>query len=122
MTTTSPTPLNRWTEQDLRRRRFQRRFAGSIEGLFGVGGVVYAIQAYTRYGEFRLLDVAVGALGFLEMTLGVAFALGKRWPRVLLWPLSAIHLLIFPVGTLLAGYVLWVLYDTRHESAPRRAA
>jgi len=50
---------------------------------------------------------------------GLALVLGKPWGRGLMFALSLVLLLAFPLGTLLGGYSLWVLLtDTPEPPIP----
>jgi vacuolar-type H+-ATPase subunit I/STV1 len=55
--------------------------------------------------------VAVLALlfGFLHVWIGVVLGRYRPWARLLALGLAVINLVLFPFGTALAGYALWVL-------------
>lgn len=107
--------LHRVEIAETRRWTRHRRVAGTVEVIIGVAAFVLAAELHSRTQQLQIENLLIALVGILEISLGVAFAFGRRWPRPLLWVLSAIHLLAFPVGTVLAGYILWVLFETRHE-------
>ncbi|MDB5851418.1 MAG: hypothetical protein JWP29_5170 [Rhodoferax sp.] len=56
------------------------------------------------------IAAAFALFGVVEVTGAAALIAARRWAR---WPLllvSVVQLWIFPIGTLLAGYTLWVLF------------
>jgi hypothetical protein len=113
---------DRLRAQEARRWRSHRRIAGGLNALLGVSAVMVASMLAAR-AHGLLLDAAlIGATGVLQFLVGIGFALGSRWPRVPLWPLSVIHLIVLPVGTIIGGYTIWVLYHTRAVAQPSRDA
>ncbi len=77
-------------------------------GLFGVvsgdAGVAIAL------GTFGLvLGVFLALLSLPQLVGGIGLLARKNWARYLLIVTSAFGLFAFPVGTVLAGYSLWVL-------------
>ena len=102
-------------EREVRRWDTRRRVAGWLNaavGLAALGGIGivlarrsdYSLPAFSQIWPFWLM---------LLHLVGIGLALGRRWPRVILWPISVIDLLAFPFGTVLGGFNLWVLYHTR---------
>lgn len=113
------TPSGGLTDLLAARERKRRRF---------VGGLNVVVFALTGVVGFALLDnltqdekiwVAAGLVGWclLHILGGLGFAFGRRWSVLVLWPVSIIDLAVFPWLTLLGGYNLWVLYDTREQTA-----
>jgi hypothetical protein len=47
--------------------------------------------------------------GFLHLWIGVVLRRYRSWARLLALGLAVINLVLFPFGTALAGYALWVL-------------
>jgi hypothetical protein len=47
--------------------------------------------------------------GFLHLWIGVVLRRYRPWGRLLALGLAVINLVLFPFGTALAGYALWVL-------------
>jgi hypothetical protein len=63
--------------------------------------------------DLPALILVILGVGLPQCVAGVGFALGRRWSVLVLWVISFLMLLILPIGTLLGGYTLWVLYQTR---------
>ncbi len=47
--------------------------------------------------------------GFLHLWIGVVMRRYRPWARLLALGLAMINLVLFPFGTALGGYALWVL-------------
>jgi heme/copper-type cytochrome/quinol oxidase subunit 3 len=103
---------------------------------FGVGIVAYFFL--TGIGEaiggtllWRILEAA-GQASFLFFTLlampglltGLALLQGRPWARSLAWAVALLHLLNFPLGTLLSVYTFRVLpeVERRNEVAALKPA
>ena len=82
----------------------------------GVGAIVVTAISFL-YGEISTFEAAImGVAGMLYMGIGLgqgATGLGLRrlrpWARIVAIVLSAIGLLGFPIGTLIAAYFLYIL-------------
>lgn len=110
----------------------------AFNGIIGAGVVAFAVAAALLTGpagETRPgaeLAAGVTAAGFLLVAAaalfwaavhwwcGLALARHDRWGRLLALVLATLNALLFPVGTLLAGYALWVLLqdDARRRFEP----
>ena len=92
----------------------RRRFIGWLNaGLYGFSGAVLIAVAATLHD----VDVGVVAVAGLyciaHVVGGVGCALGKRWGTLVLWPLCIVDLVVFPLGTIMGGYSLYILAETR---------
>jgi hypothetical protein len=67
--------------------------------------------------DFAGRNLTLGAALFALPTLIAAGGMLARqgWSRWVAIPLAAVVLVIFPAGTMLGGYALWVLLSTRFE-------
>ena len=94
-------------------QRKARRLAGGLNAGFGL---VLTIATFFSV-LLGVWDLAFAtfmlSLNVLLMIGGIAFVLGRRWSRFVLWPTSVLMLGGFPVGTLLGGYTMLALYTTR---------
>ncbi len=96
----------------------RRRFVGWLNaGLFVfVTVVIVAVASSVRVN----LDVAVVAgvvvLSGVHIVGGIGLVLEKRWGALVLWPVSILDLVGFPIGTLLGLYNLYILYETREQT------
>jgi hypothetical protein len=90
-------------------------------GLFATLVATYVLARDAAYDdEFAWIGGLLGlaTLGwFLPMLVG-GVGLLKRWPwaRALIWAVAGMLAVAVPVGTLLAGFSLWVLLTTREVS------
>ena len=109
--------MDSWTAQETRRWLRHRRVAGTLEAIVGVAALGLFGVLFRRHDGLVLNDVLIAAVGLAAVVIGVAFVFGQAWARVILWPLSVVHLVVFPVGTVIGAYVLWVLYNTRRPPA-----
>jgi hypothetical protein len=57
---------------------------------------------------FWLIPAFVGAVGLLFL---------QWWARLLMILFSLVHLLLFPIGTVLGGFALWVLFSHEAQAA-----
>ena len=48
-----------------------------------------------------------------ELAGGIALALGRGWGRIVIFVMSAVMLLIVPIGTVIGGFGIWVLVADR---------
>jgi len=108
-------------------QRKRRRLIGWLNGaVFGLVAVVDLGVAVSGVVDDLDVGVVLGVVGWclLHIVGGIGFALGQRWSVLVLWPISIIDLIGFPFLTILGGYNLWVLYDTREQTAtsPRALA
>ena len=100
-----------------RARKRHRRIVGSLTTFLGAGALWVASVWYRE--DQASADVAtLATFGLLQLIGGIPFALGQRWSRLILWPLSAFYLFAFPYGTALGAYTLWVLYSSRRKADP----
>ena len=73
--------------------------------------MVQAQQFLTVVGAFGLFFLAIGtAVAALQFAASLALMKYKPWARIAIIVLSCLSLLAFPIGTLLGGYSLWVLF------------
>ncbi len=56
-------------------------------------------------------------VGVLHIVTAKAFRAGKGWSRIALWILSVLNLGNVPLGTGIAIYTMWVLFNTRRDVA-----
>ena len=70
----------------------------------GPGNPGALVAFWIGYGLIVLLFLAPSFVG------GLGLVRGQRWARGLIMVLSGILLFAFPIGTLLGGYGLWVLF------------
>lgn len=86
-------------------------------GLGVLGGIIIvavAVSSDERL-DFGLVTVSV-VIFVAQLVGGIGFALGRNRLALPLWPLSVLYLVAFPIGTLIGGYSLWVLYRTKEQS------
>ena len=69
----------------------------------GVAGLV------TADGAEKLFGLVLAALGVLQMWVGIGVRRLKSWARIPTAVLSGIGLLAFPLGTLINGYILYLV-------------
>lgn len=95
----------------------RRRFVGWLNaGLFAFSTVLLLAVALSAWRDLDVGVVAfVGAYCVAHIVGGVGCALGKRWGTLVLWPVAIIDLVAVPVGTLLGGYTLYILNETREQ-------
>lgn len=100
------------------RERKRRRILGGLNvvvfSLAGVAGLV--LLGHLAREEERWAAVGLAGWCLLHIVGGLGFAFGRRWSVLVLWPISILDLAAFPWLTLLGGYNLWVLYDTREQT------
>ena len=101
-------------QQLLKRRRFVGWFNAGFYGL----ATLLPIAAIFTFEEG--LDVSilafVGVYGVAHIVGGLGCALEKRWGTLVLWPVCILDLIVFPLGTLMGGYSLYILYETRDQA------
>jgi hypothetical protein len=95
------------------------RAAGAIIVVIGMAGAILFVSMISGGGTEPAATAGIGIVGALHLVLGISLAKGGRWPRRVVGALSVIHLLAFPVGTAMGGYVLWVLSQTRRPKATK---
>lgn len=101
--------------------RDHNRTLGIIHGLLGalvlVGLALAAVSEARRHPtdavERLRWMLYVLPLPGLQLLTGFGLLKTMRWGRVLAFALSAVYVLIFPIGTLLAIYTWWVLYGEK---------
>jgi hypothetical protein len=100
-----------------------------VIGLFGFLWYSAAALAPTFKGSFvpdlvamfaKPVAVLAIALGVLECTSSVALLRRKAWSRYTLSFISTLQLVVFPIGTAVSVYTLWVLWQ--HEASASIAA
>ncbi|MEP7210635.1 MAG: hypothetical protein ABI740_07350 [Alphaproteobacteria bacterium] len=69
--------------------------------------LAYLVPFFMMLACFWFLPATVGGWGLLT---------GKPWGRWIIWALSALMLPLIPVGTVLGGAGVWVLYSTRDRN------
>jgi len=80
----------------------------------GIGGLVYMLGLP---GQIRPMETILSIVGPAPMILAGAWAfLNQRWPRYFAYPGSALFLVAVPIGTLIGGFMLYNLGQTRHTS------
>jgi hypothetical protein len=85
----------------------------------GVGSAALVASAGTRQGGqliaslvavlLVLVAVIAIALGSAHVAVGLPLRRHQSWARLAALMLGTVDLLLFPYGTVLGGYVLWVL-------------
>jgi hypothetical protein len=107
---------------------------GAIFALVGVAGLALAggALAIARGGgpvsvgsefaagltafTFGVIAVIALALGVLHLWLGAALRRYRSWARLLALAVAVINLVLFPFGTALGAYALWVLLTDEGRS------
>jgi hypothetical protein len=107
---------------------------GAIFALVGVAGLALAggALAIARGGgpvsvgselaagltafTFGVIAVLALALGVLHLWLGAALRRYRSWARLLALAVAVINLVLFPFGTALGAYALWVLLTDEGRS------
>ena len=104
------------------------RLVGALHIAFGaliaLGVVALAALGCLAAGEQGGLTLPAGVtmaavaavlsmLAALHLAAGVGLIRFRRWARSIVFVLSFIALLNVPVGSVVGGYSLWVLYHTR---------
>jgi hypothetical protein len=108
-----------WLTIDQRGWERRRGVVGWLNAGFGLLCVATGIVLLGVLGGRADLAVLISLIVVIGLPLafgGVGFALGRHWSVLVLWAVSHIMLLAFPVGTLLGLYTLWVLYSTRDRT------
>lgn len=77
--------------------------------LAGSGAAAAEVAAGVTAGAFVLVSIAALAWGAAHAWCGRALRLRRRSGRVAALGLALFDLLLFPLGTLLAAYTLWLL-------------
>jgi hypothetical protein len=120
---------NWWTAPESRRWTKHRKVVGGIDaavGILSIAAIGFLLSRQTPDSPSAFNIIWPFWLALLHLS-GIGFAFGHRWARFVLWPISVIDLIGFPIVTALGVYNLWVLYHTRgHQQAstqrPRGAA
>jgi hypothetical protein len=107
---------------------------GGIFALVGVAGLALAGGAFAiaRGGgpvsvgselaagltavTFGIVSVLALVLGVLHLWLGAALRRYRPWARLLALGVAVINLVLFPFGTALGAYALWVLLTDQGRS------
>ena len=124
MASAGKAPVDWWGSLDRQRWAARRVVAGSLTtlvGLVAIGGLVLLLA---RSDDPRsVFQIAWPSwLGLMHL-VGIPFALGYRWSRFVLWPVSVLDLVVFPWITVVGIVNLWVLYNTRgHPTRARRSS
>jgi len=66
------------------------------------------LPMFFSFATFLLIPAFVGAIGLLSL---------QWWARILIILLSLVHLLLFPIGTVLGAFGLWVLLGREAQAA-----
>ena len=96
-----------------------------IRGAFGllgavgvlIGGTLGSLMSGSFVGAIAgtigsvIGAVIVGALSAFCVAAGFGLLNGKPWARIAVIVLSVLGLFNFPLGTILGGYSLWVLFN-----------
>ena len=101
---------------------------GILYWLAAVALVISSIPIITAAigrSDMMALQIAIGigllALGILQFIVGFEIRRLKRWARIAVGILSGIGLVGFPVGTIINGYILFLLFGKKGQmvfSAP----
>jgi hypothetical protein len=89
--------------------------AGLIVAIGGPSALFAEQQGALGEVDFRWIAIPLLAFTALVIVAGVAFALGRRWPRYVLWPAAILGLFAIPIGTVLGAYTIWVLAMKEQE-------
>lgn len=106
-------------------QRKRCRFVGWLNAaLFAMVTVVVLVLPLSGVVDDLDVGLVLVVVGWclLHIVGGIGLTLGQRWSVLVLWPISIIDLIGFPLLTVLGGYNLWVLYDTREQTATSRRA
>lgn len=103
-----------WSERWESRRKYVGGLYAAL-GLLCIAVVVLAATSPDMSDEREALFVA-GGFCALQVVAGIALMRGARWAAVVLCIFSVFYLLAFPVGTVLGGYTLWVLSNSRDQT------
>lgn len=72
-----------------------------------MGGLVFGERDAIRGGiGFIVLALALSLPGLIA---GIGLRRFRRWARIVAIPYGVVHLVVFPIGTALGIYTLWVL-------------
>jgi hypothetical protein len=66
------------------------------------------LSMFFSLAAFLLIPAFVSAIGLLYL---------QWWARIVMVLLSLMHLLLFPIGTVLGGFGLWVLFSREAQAA-----
>jgi len=106
--------------ETIRRAHIQHEASIRSVGIlyYVVGGAcVIGAAAGFLFLEGRLLTVLrFGVLGAVYLPVGWAIRALKRWGRNACAVLSVLGLLAFPVGTLINGYILWLIFSQKGKT------
>jgi len=82
---------------------------------FGIGGSGFISDDQTAFITTSIVGVICGGSLFLGGILDLIAAYGlfnfKSWARILAIILGIFNLFLFPIGTLLGIYTLWVMFN-----------
>ena len=122
---TAPQSTATWTdssEEQIRREHIKHEASvKSIGILYFIGAffvVISAVGITLDSSELPLssrigIGVVLGSIGVLQFLVGVGLRRLKSWARIPTGILSGIGLLAFPVGTLINGYILYLVFSTK---------
>jgi len=77
--------------------------------LAGSGPAAADVAAGVTAGAFAFVSIAALTWGAAHAWCGRALRLRRRWGRSAALALALFNLPLFPLGTLLAGYTVWLL-------------
>jgi len=80
-------------------------FAGAV-------GVLGSLRADSRI-EALLISVVLIAFGAVEIAAGIGIRKFAAWAKFVVAVISALGLLAFPVGTIINGYILYLLFSKK---------
>ena len=77
--------------------------------LAGSGAAAADVAAGVTAGAFLFVSIAALTWGAAHAWCGQALGRRRRWGRMAALALAPFNLPLFPLGTLLAGYTVWLL-------------
>ena len=83
--------------------------AGALAILLGPDGETMALPAGVTAGVFASIGVFSLLWGIAHVRAAVLLGRRAAFGRVLMLGLAIVNLLVFPFGTALGGYALWIL-------------
>ncbi|MEZ5443957.1 MAG: hypothetical protein R3F15_21025 [Lysobacterales bacterium] len=93
----------------------------SVGALYYLGGAMTVLSGLALLGQsfdgsyLALVAVGLLLLGLLYLTLGYGFRRLKSWVRIPGGIITALGLLSFPVGTLIGGWILYLMFGEKGQ-------